>query len=254
VLLSLSNALPDSALSILLLLSVCFVAGMVRGFSGFGSVMIMAPVFSALYGPTIAVPVVVLTDLIISLPLVRSVYKDALAATVRQMLLAAICGSLAGFVLLRMLPGDTLATLVAITVLVFVGLMALPSRLKTAPIAATARQNYLAGSLSGMFGSISGMSGPPAVLLMLRTSAPSFTVRATLIVYFMLIDSVLVAMYTVQQGRVEMAWLALCAISLIPMMFGAWLGSRLFHLASEQVFRKLTLALIACSALVALFL
>jgi uncharacterized membrane protein YfcA len=51
-----------------------------------------------------------------------------------------------------------------------------------------------------------------------------------------------------------MAWLALCAISLIPMMFGAWLGSRLFHLASEQVFRKLTLALIACSALVALFL
>jgi len=254
VLLSLFNALPDSGFNAFLLLFVCFVAGMVRGFSGFGSVMIMAPVFSALYGPVIAVPVVLLADLMISLPLVRSVYKDALAAMVRQMLLAAIFGSLAGFALMRLLPGDTLATLVAITVLVFVGLMALQSQLKAAPTAATAQQNYLAGSLSGLFGSISGMSGPPAVLLMLRTSAPAFTVRATLIVYFMLIDSVLVALYTVQQGRVEMVWLSLSAVALIPMMFGAWLGSRLFHLASEQMFRKLTLGLIACSALTALFL
>jgi len=254
VLLSLSNALPDSGFSVILLLVVCFVAGMVRGFSGFGSVMIMAPVFSALYGPVIAVPVVLLADLMIALPLVRSVYKDALGVMVRQMLLAAIIGSLAGFVLMRLLPSDTLATLVAITVLVFVGLMALQSRLKAEPIAASARHNYLAGSLSGLFGSISGMSGPPAVLLMMRTSAPAFTVRATLIVYFMLIDSVLVVFYTVQQGRVEMAWLSLCAIALIPMMFGAWLGSRLFHLASEQLFRKLTLGLIACSALTALFL
>lgn len=254
MLLSLSSALPDSGLSAFLLLSVCFVAGMVRGFSGFGSAMIMAPVFSALYGPVIAVPVVVLTEFLISVPLVRSAYKDALAATVRQMLLAAIFGSLAGLFLVRKLPVEALATLVAITVLVFVGLMALQNRLKATPVAATSRQNYLAGSLSGLFGSISGMNGPPAVLLMLRTSAPAFTVRATLIVYFMLIDIVLVALYTVQQGGVEMAWLLLSAIALVPMMFGTWLGSRLFHLASEQMFRKLTLGLIAGSALIALFL
>ena len=254
MLFSLSNALPDSGFSVLLLVSVCLVAGMVRGFSGFGSAMIMAPVFSAIYGPVIAVPVVLLTELIISLPLVRSAYKDALAVTVRQMLLAAVFGSLCGMLVVRILPVDTLATLVAIAVLVFVGLLALQSRMKTVRTAATARRNYLAGSLSGLFGSISGMSGPPVVLLMLGTSAPVFTVRATLIVYFMLLDVVLVLFYVVQQGRVETVWLSLTVIALIPMMVGTWLGSRLFHLASDQMFRKLTLGLIACSALIALII
>jgi len=69
----------------------------------------------------------------------------------------------------------------------------------------------------------------------------------------MMIDIVLVALYAVQPGCVEMVWLSLPVIALTPMMFGVWLGSCLLHLASEQVFRNLTLDLTAYPALIALF-
>ena len=45
-------------------------AGVVRGFSGFGSALILSPSLSALYGPAVAVPVALLLELVLSGPFV----------------------------------------------------------------------------------------------------------------------------------------------------------------------------------------
>tara|TARA_R110002111_G_C6005833_1_gene373855 strand:- start:474 stop:1244 length:771 start_codon:yes stop_codon:yes gene_type:complete len=245
---------PVSGSMLAVLTLVCIVAGMVRGFSGFGSAMIMAPIYSAVFGPAVAVPVVLLTEMLISLPLLASARKSAVMSTVKQMLLAATAGAVFGLGLVVMLPVDTLASLVALTVLGFVALMIAQDHRQPVRRPATIKQRYLAGGASGLFGSISGMTGPPAVMLLLRTEMPAYAIRATLIVYFMLIDAVLVSLYVVQQEQVRMEWLSLGILSFLPMILGAWLGGKMFNLASEGMFRKITLMLIAGSALGSLFL
>src|SRR5258708_31942426 len=54
---SFARFMPDLlALPFLICAVVAFIAGMVRGFAGFGAAMIMTPVFSALYGPAAGGP------------------------------------------------------------------------------------------------------------------------------------------------------------------------------------------------------
>src|SRR4051794_41341314 len=45
-------------------------AGAVRGFSGFGSALILSPLLAALYGPAVAVPVALLLEFALARPVV----------------------------------------------------------------------------------------------------------------------------------------------------------------------------------------
>ena len=66
------HALPDlTALSATLhdgrfiaALAIAALAGLVRGFSGFGSALIYMPLISAIYGPRVAAPTLLLIDTI----------------------------------------------------------------------------------------------------------------------------------------------------------------------------------------------
>ena len=62
--------MPDLlALPFLICAAVACIAGMVRGFAGFGAAMIMTPVFSALYGPAVGVSLCLLLEIVVVLPL-----------------------------------------------------------------------------------------------------------------------------------------------------------------------------------------
>ena len=49
-------------------MAIAVIAGLVRGFSGFGSALIYMPLISVLYGPKVAAPTLLLIDTICSLP------------------------------------------------------------------------------------------------------------------------------------------------------------------------------------------
>src|SRR5260221_9509590 len=67
-------AMPDLlALSFLIAASVACIAGMVRGFAGFGAAMVMTPVFSALYGPAVGIALCLLMEIVVVLPLLPRV-------------------------------------------------------------------------------------------------------------------------------------------------------------------------------------
>ena len=50
-------------------IGIAALAGLVRGFSGFGSALVYMPLISAMYGPTVAAPTLLLIDSICSLPI-----------------------------------------------------------------------------------------------------------------------------------------------------------------------------------------
>src|SRR5215510_10716490 len=50
---------------------IACIAGMVRGFAGFGAAMIMTPIFSGFYGPGVGVALCLLLEIGVALPVVR---------------------------------------------------------------------------------------------------------------------------------------------------------------------------------------
>ena len=69
-------AMPDLlALSFLISAAVACIAGMVRGFAGFGAAMVMTPVFSALYGPAVGIALCLILEIAVVLPLLPSVVR-----------------------------------------------------------------------------------------------------------------------------------------------------------------------------------
>src|ERR687897_200770 len=66
--------MPDLlAPSFLICAVVACIAGMVRGFAGFGAARVMTPIFSALYGPAIGVALCLMLEIAVALPVVPGV-------------------------------------------------------------------------------------------------------------------------------------------------------------------------------------
>src|SRR3954462_4110198 len=65
-------------------------AGAVRGFSGFGSALILSPSLSALYGPGVAVPVALLLELALVVPFVPPAMRFAARPRVALLCAAAL--------------------------------------------------------------------------------------------------------------------------------------------------------------------
>src|SRR5471030_227377 len=84
---------------------VAAVAGMVRGFAGFGAAMVMTPVFSALYGPEVGIVLCMLLEIVVALPLLPRAVRHVDWRVIGLLLLAAIVGApLGNFVLTLVAP------------------------------------------------------------------------------------------------------------------------------------------------------
>src|SRR5260370_4140238 len=93
------------AVPFLICAAVACIAGTVRGFAGFGAAMIMTPVFSALYGPAVGVPLCLLLEIVVVLPLLPSVVRLVDWRRIGLLLVAAVVGVPVGnLVLTRVAP------------------------------------------------------------------------------------------------------------------------------------------------------
>ena len=53
------------------------IAGLMRGYAGFGTAVILAPIYSVMWGPRAGVPIMLLMELIVSIQLLPKAFKDA---------------------------------------------------------------------------------------------------------------------------------------------------------------------------------
>ena len=70
-------------------LCTAFIAGLARGFSGFGAALILMPLASALVGPTMAAAVLSTIDIILAAPFIPKAMKSARFGPIAVMLLGA---------------------------------------------------------------------------------------------------------------------------------------------------------------------
>ena len=234
--------MPDALFSprMLLAMLIAGAAGVIRGVTGFGGSMVMTPPLALLFGPQVAVPIVLLLEAFAGLPMLR----DALQHARWRMLLpigigACLTVPFGSYVLLHADP-LLLRRLIAGLVLVFA--LVLLSGWRYAGTHNTPTALGL-GAVSGTLLGATGIGGPPIILYLLSGPDPVAVTRATLTVFVVMISIAGLSMLGIN-GLLNTDSLTL-TLPLVPLFFvGVVAAGRLFRRFSEQRFRQFTLLLL----------
>lgn len=229
---------------------VACIAGMVRGFAGFGAAMVMTPIFSALYGPAVGVALCLMLEIAVALPVVPGVLGLVDWRRIGLMLVAAAVGVPFGNLVLTWADPEPMRWAISAIVLGAVALLASGWRYAGQPRPVT---TLAAGVSSGFLNGLAGMAGPPIAFYYLASRESAAHVRANLTTYFVFVDLVAIATFA---SRSLVDWnTVVLALFLAPaVMLGGVLGAKLFPLASESFYRRLALALLVGVAIGVLIL
>jgi uncharacterized membrane protein YfcA len=234
--------------SLVLVVITAFVAGLARGFSGFGSALIFMPIASSVMGAQVASPLLLAIDFLTTLTLIPNAYRRADRRDVGIISLGALVGVPLGTMMLAW--GNPLAIRWIIVTLIgsMLALLACGWRYPGKP---TAAATVGVGGVAGFFGGLAQLGGPPVVMYWLRDTAVAAVTRANIILYFAIADVLIIFSYSIG-GLWTTAILGLAVITGPLFALGLWLGSKLFGKASDDTFRRICYTLIVVSALISL--
>ena len=199
------------------------VAGILRGYSGFGGGLVMAPLFIRFVGPTGSVVLISLIHLLTSFQGAHRSVKLVDFTIIGPLTLAAIVSVPLGVTLLDWLQPQLIKLATAAIVVALALAMAAGLRM---PGRQTRLKSALIGIVAGTLNGFCGMGGPPAVLYVLAGNSASAESRASFILFFAVLYPVTVLTLALS-GLI--AWPAvLVACLLAPVYFasteaGHWL-------------------------------
>lgn len=224
---------------------VVFLAGMVRGYGGFGFSMISVAGMSLVLDPINLVPAVVLLEVVASGLLVYGIWRQVDWKALGWLSVGMAVATPAGGYLLGAVPAAPMTIAIAAAIMVLAALMRRGFALKRRPGAVA---TVGTGVLSGLLNGGGAIGGPPVVLFFFSSPAGAAISRASLIAYFLGTDIIAAGVFT-GMGIMTREALMLAAMMLAPTTAGVLCGARMFQGASEAVFRRHVLSvLIALSA------
>jgi len=235
-------------ITLLELTLAAFVAGMARGFSGFGAALIFVPTASALAGAKLAAPILLVIDGVFASYLIPSSWKLAERRDVALMFVGAVAGVPLGTLVLTRFAPLTLRWLIAGMAAAMLALLLSGWRYRGRPHPTA---TVAVGAISGLFTGIAQIGGPPVMSYWLGTDTPPAKLRANIILYFAASTVLTLASY-LWSGLMSREVVAISLWAGPAYGVGTLLGSRMFGMASPAVFRNASLALIALAVALSL--
>ena len=233
---------------LLFLATVLFVAGCVRGFTGFGAGMIFIPLATSVVPPSVAAATFLIVDSIVTLPLVVRAVKNCVWRTVLPAVLGAILFVHLGAWLLATANVLVLRWIIFAIVVCLLGLLVSGWRYQRPPHPAV---SFATGGVSGVLGGVSQVSAPPVVAMWLSSSSDPMDVRDNLIVFFALASVGTFAAYALHGFfTADVARLLVVAAPVYGLAI--FLGARGFGKARPALYRKAAYVLIALAALISM--
>lgn len=224
------------------------IAGLMRGYAGFGTAVILAPIYSVLWGPRAGVPVMLMMELIVSLQLLPRAFKDADTRVILPIGGAAALATPLGAVVLLTADPEILRRSIGGFVLVFGMLLLSGWRYHgSRPLGL----NLLVGTSAGLLKGATGMSGPPVILYLLAGPEEAKRHRANLILFFALI-AVVSILGPLWFGMITVAVLAKLLILLPVLLISVPIGARLFHVVPPRFYKRFALAVLISAGGIAL--
>jgi len=221
------------------------VAGVVRGFTGFGTALIFVPVAGIFLAPQVVVGVMMLTGLVSSAALLPRAWGQADRGEVGLLALAALITVPLGLWLMTRLDPTLIRWCVA--VIASVTLAALVSGWR---FSGRVNRPQLAGigAAAGGIGGLTGLTGPAVILFYLAGQSVAQTVRANTILFLAALDVVIVANLLVR-GTVTAGLVPLALVLAVPYLITSLIGQALFDPRHERLYRWAAYAVIGLAVL-----
>jgi uncharacterized membrane protein YfcA len=227
---------------------MAFLAGMVRGFSGFAAVLVFMPVAAKMLPPYSALAALVSMDALSRLPLLPIAKDKGKMRDVLLLGLGAVVTVPIGVVLVGALgPEGFRYGLSLISVLL---LLLLASEIRN-----SGRINdpilYGTGAITGLLAGVAGMPGVALVRLYVPKTRPKGVVRANITLY-LLLCALLVLGMMYWRGNLDWASVAAGAVLVFPYLIGNIVGQRVFRKEMKQMFRFAAYAAVLLSVVISL--
>ncbi|TDX28463.1 hypothetical protein DFO67_110164 [Modicisalibacter xianhensis] len=221
-----------------------FLGAFVQRATGFGLAVIGTPLILMLE-PRLVPAVLVMFGLLVALMMVGTYRREIRVDAVGMALVGRVPGTLLGVWLLLVAPLVVLEKLIALIVLssVAVSLCKISLPLNRLSL-------FVAGVVSGIFGTVSAIGGPPIALLMHRLPADS--ARANLSAFF-IASATMTQLALLVAGKVQLWHLGLAVTFLPAVVLGNVLASRIAHRLDRQTLQRSSLILSTIAALGLLF-
>lgn len=217
------------------------IAGIVRGFTGFGTALIFVPVANVFLDPKQVIGVIALTGIVSNAVILPRAWRQGSRAEVGLLVLAALVTVPLGLALLEVLDKTTVRWVVTV---VAGGMLA-------ALIAGWRYTRELSrpallpiGAAAGVVGGLTGLTGPVVILFYLSGQAAAQSVRANTILFLAALDVVLVANLGLK-GDLSLALLVLAVVLAVPYLVATLVGQALFDPRHERLYRWSAFAVIA---------
>jgi uncharacterized membrane protein YfcA len=227
------------------LLGAALVAGIVRGFAGFGTAMIYLPVAGSFIDPFAALTTLVIMDLVGPLPGVPRALRDRHPGDLGRLYLGMAVGLPMGVLTLSLISPEAFRYLVSVVALVLLLLLISGYRYRWEM---TPRLITGTGLLGGYLGGTAGVPGPPVILLYMASTHPAQVVRATNTLYLLGFSASMLGLFLII-GRLDLAFIGLGVLVTGPYLLGNVLGAWMFRPGYETVYRVVAYAIIATSAI-----
>lgn len=237
---------PDWTLAMLAAsVAAIAIAGVVRGLTGFGFSALAVSSLSLWLPPTQVVPPVLLLEVLASVSLLPSVWRDIHWNWMAWLIAGNVIGIPLGVALLA--SGDAYAVKAAIAALVLLFAFALARRWR--PPWHDGRAVRLGtGLASGVCNGLAAIGGLAAVVMLLSTTVAVASARATLIGLFLFTDVYSLAV-AATHGLVGTPMLVATAWLVPPMLAGVAFGSRWYARTDADRFKRYVIVLLMGLAL-----
>lgn len=239
----LAQALALEGLGLVLL--AAFVAGVVRGFAGFGTAMIFLPVAAIAVAPVWTITILIVMDIVGPMPAIPKALRDGHPRDLARLVAGMAVMLPLGFAVLFALPPEVFALGVSVISLGLLALLMAGVRYRGAmgpPLV------FGTGGLAGFLGGAAGIPGPPVILLYMASPLPAQVIRANLTAFLFFFDLISLAGFAVS-GRLDLLPVVVGLLCIVPSLAGNFLGGWIFRPGYERLYRGVAYAVIAASAL-----
>lgn len=225
----------------LLPLLVVFAAGALQGFCGFGYSLLAMPLLLLMMPAGTAVPMLCVTGIALNVVLLISTRKHLDLRGLAPLAITGVVFTPVGVWLIREVPAESAKIAIGIGVAVISTAMLLKLRVG---LRKTTLGLLAAGSVSGLLNGFATFSGPPVVLLLSASGEGRDGIRSCLAAYFLLLGLIGALSYSAM-GVLTPEALPAVALALPFTVLGAAAGALLARRSGGEVFRRLSLVIMA---------
>lgn len=227
---------------LLIALAIMVFAGLVKGTLGFGLPMIAISGLGSIYAAEIAIAALIIPTLVTNLWQGLRNGPAAALSSLREywrLNLVMLVMIWATAQLVTSIPGHVLLLLLG-SVVTFFGLIQVLGWRPQVAARHSKWMQYCVGLVSGFFGGLSGVWGPPILLFLLSLNTPKVELVRVQGLCF-LTGSVVLGAAHLQSGVLNASTIPFSALLLVPTLIGMLIGFKVQDRLNQERFRKITL-------------